>query len=43
MSVGLLAVLMWYRPYIRIHLSKWFTFSLEIAFVSVQCGVVLYA
>jgi|GEM_PF-3454621 len=28
MSVGLLAVLLLYRFYVRIHLSKWLTFSL---------------
>jgi hypothetical protein len=27
MSVGLLAVQMLYRPYVCVHLSKWFTFS----------------
>ena len=28
MSVGLLAVRLLYRFYVRVHLSKWFTFSL---------------
>jgi hypothetical protein len=28
MSVGLLVVRLLYRFYVRVHLSKWFTFSL---------------
>lgn len=34
MSVGLLAVRLLYRFYVRVHLSKWFTFSLFMSVVS---------
>ena len=38
MSVGLLVVRLLYRFYVRVHLSKWFTFSLFIVVCSLLSG-----